>query len=229
VNSRSWTLLIALLTIAVASPVSQASAAKLKGPKRVTPGKTVTFKASGYAANARINVTLQPTVNRDGNGFGVRIKKAFRASAKGRATLRFRWPRRYDACAGGAGPCRKLKWKGGSRADANACGDIRNRNFACARRVVRIRKASASAAARCGRVTITPMSGDVLTKIKTRGIGCKAARRKLSQWGKAGYRPRPGPRGYRCRTIIKYKVGNTRDRCRRKGRRLPVISFDTGF
>lgn len=81
---------------------------------------------------------------------------------------------------------------------------------------------------RCGSVTITPMSGDVLFDIVTRGVRCRPAKRRLRAWGKNGYRPRGGPRGYRCREIQTFAAGNGRLRCHRNGRRLPVIAFTTG-
>jgi hypothetical protein len=87
----------------------------------------------------------------------------------------------------------------------------------------RIISSSASAAANCGHVVITPRSGDGLSKIKALGISCRAARRKLRAWGKAGYRS-PGPRGYRCRSQIPPR----RSVCRRKGHRRPVISYISG-
>jgi len=227
VSPRSRVCLMIIFALVVGGPVAQASAASLKGPKRVTPGKNATFRASGFGADKQINLTLQPTVNRDGNGFGIRIKKRFKTNANGKATLRFKWPSRYNACAGGSGPCTKRKWKRGSRADANACGDLRNRNYSCARKVVRIAKASATAAARtrrCGNLVFTPQSGDVLGSIRARGISCKRARSKLRAWRRNSYRPSSGPRGYRCRGGGPGK----RSTCRRKGRRVPVISFISG-
>jgi hypothetical protein len=86
--------------------------------------------------------------------------------------------------------------------------------------------AESAAVRHCGKVVITPNSGDGLTKIRASGISCRSARRKLRAWGKNEYQPTTGPRGYRCRS-----VGNTvpgRVKCRRKGHRLPVISFLSG-
>jgi hypothetical protein len=107
---------------------------------------------------------------------------------------------------------------------------VGERNYFFARTVVRVRKASATAAARarsCRNVTITPNSGYALVRIRVRGISCKAARSKLLKWAKSK-RPGQSPPGYRCRTIRTYPAGNSRRRCTRKGRKLPVIAFDTG-
>jgi hypothetical protein len=86
----------------------------------------------------------------------------------------------------------------------------------------------ARAATHCGRVTITPQSGDVLYNIHARGIGCRSARRALRAWGRNGYQPIGGPRGYRCRTVRTYAAGNSRRLCRASSNRRRVISFDTG-
>ncbi len=223
-------LLVALVAVAVTGPVAQASAAKLKGPKRVTPGKTATFTATGFGANKRVIMNLQPTINRGGNGFGIEIKKRFKTNSKGRATLRFKWPRTYNGCSGANGPCTKLKWKAGTRADAFAHSVLGARQYFFARTTVRVRKAPASAAARarsCRNVTITPNSGYALVRIRVRGISCKPARRKLLKWAKSK-NPGQSPPGYSCSTVRTYPAGNSRRRCVRKGRKLPVIAFDTG-
>jgi len=76
----------------------------------------------------------------------------------------------------------------------------------------------------CGSLIITPQSDNALLHIRTRGIGCRSARRRLRAWAKHGYRPMTGPRGYRCKMPTPYQEGQ-RIRCHRKGHRLPVISF----
>ena len=195
----------------------------------MTPGKTATFTASGFGANKRVFLNLQPTINRGGNGFGIEIKKRSRRTRRagprfgssGPALQRLFWRQRA---------VQKLKWKAGTRADAFAHSDSARANYFFARTVVRIRKASASAAARarsCRNVTITPKSGYALVRIRVRGISCKPARSKLLKWAKSK-NPGQSPPGYSCSTVRNYPAGNSRRRCVRKGRKLPVIAFDTG-
>jgi hypothetical protein len=228
VNPKSCVLLVTLVAVAMTGLVGQASAAKLKGPKRVTPGKNATFRASGFGANKRVIVRLLPTINRGGNGFGIDIKKRFKTNSKGKATLRFKWPRHYNGCSGADGPCEKRKWKAGTRADVFAHNVVGERNYFFARTVVRVRKASATTARvhRCGNVVITPNSGNALSDVRASGISCRAARRKLRGWAKNGYRPTAGPRGYRCRSVGETIPG--RVKCKRKGRRRPIISYISG-
>lgn len=76
---------------------------------------------------------------------------------------------------------------------------------------------------RCGNLIVTPQSDNVLLHIRTRGIGCRAARRKLLAWAKHGYRPQTGPRGYRCKPLRQ----KLHTRCHRTGHRLPVIIFES--
>jgi len=77
----------------------------------------------------------------------------------------------------------------------------------------------------CGAVTITSNSGDVLFAIRAEHISCPRARSTLRNWGKAGYVPRSGPRGWRCRTVKTFVAGNGRESCRRGRAR---ILFTTG-
>lgn len=77
----------------------------------------------------------------------------------------------------------------------------------------------------CGAVTITGNSDDVLFAIRAEHIGCARARSTLRRWGNAGYVPRSGPRGWRCRTVKTFVAGNTRQSCRRGDAR---ILFTTG-
>lgn len=78
---------------------------------------------------------------------------------------------------------------------------------------------------RCGSIVFTPQSGEVLSRIATRGIRCRAAKRKLWAWRNNAYRPRSGPRGYTCRGPNR---PFTRKVCRRHGRRVPLIAFTSG-
>lgn len=77
----------------------------------------------------------------------------------------------------------------------------------------------------CGAVTISANSGDVLFAVRAEHISCSRARSTLRRWGKAGYLPRSGPRGWRCRTVETFVAGNTRKSCRRREAR---ILFTTG-
>jgi FlgD Ig-like domain len=78
----------------------------------------------------------------------------------------------------------------------------------------------------CRTVVITPRSGNALYGIKAKGLFCNRARKTLLAWGRAHYRPRRGPRGYRCHTVRRYRAGNGRLSCR-SGKK--VISFNTGL
>ena len=95
------------------------------------------------------------------------------------------------------------------------------------RAVAPLKRVHAPRLRRCGSVVIQPQSDSVLFDVRVRGIGCRAARRKLRAWGRNGYRPRTGPRGYRCRAIGQAGPG-ARNRCRRRGHRLPLITFRSG-
>lgn len=117
--------------------VSARAAPAVRGPARVSPGRRVRLRARGFPARQRLRVTLQPTVNRGGNGFGIAIRRSFRTDGRGRAVLRFRFPRRYLGCAG-ADDCRSLRWRPGARVDANVCTASGSADFQCARRVVRV-------------------------------------------------------------------------------------------
>lgn len=124
--------LLAILVLAAGGPVSQAAGAKVSGPKRVTPGKRVVFRASGFAPEERLRVLLQPTLYRGGNGFFAHPHKRFRTGHRGKAKLRFRWPRRSPACVDG-----DCSWPPGSKVDVTVCGVT---SLTCTRRVVRIRR-----------------------------------------------------------------------------------------
>lgn len=88
---------------------------------------------------------------------------------------------------------------------------------------------SAAQARRCGDLFFTPNSGDGLFDIKTRGIGCRAARERLREWRTDGYQPRTGPEGFRCRTIRRFNAGNGRERCARHlSGRTQAIYFTSG-
>lgn len=80
----------------------------------------------------------------------------------------------------------------------------------------------------CGSLVFTPHSGDALARIKARGIGCRAARRKLTAWRRNSYRPVKGPRGYRCDWGPQGPRPAARVHCRRIGASLPVISYTSG-
>lgn len=117
--------------------VSASAAPAVRGPDRVSPGRRVRLRARGFPARQPLRVTLQPTANRGGNGFGIAIRRSFRTDGRGRALLRFRFPRRYLGCAG-ADDCTSLRWRKGARVDANVCTASGSADFQCARRVVRV-------------------------------------------------------------------------------------------
>ena len=76
----------------------------------------------------------------------------------------------------------------------------------------------------CGDLIFTPRTDDALYDIRTKNISCRRAKHKLRVWHANDYRPRTGPRGYRCKNL----EPSTRATCRRKGHRLPLISFLSG-
>jgi hypothetical protein len=125
-------VLLAILVFGATGGVSQAAGAKVSGPKRVTPGKRATFRASGFAPKERLRVLLQPTRFRGGNGYFAQIHKHFRSNHRGKAKLTFRWPHRSPACLNG-----DCSWKRGRKVDVSVCGKP---GLACARTVVRIHR-----------------------------------------------------------------------------------------
>ena len=76
----------------------------------------------------------------------------------------------------------------------------------------------------CGDLVFTPQSDDGLYDVRTKNISCRRAKHKLRVWRYDGYRTRTGPRGYRCKNVEPF----ARASCRRKGHRLPLISFRVG-
>lgn len=95
-------------------------------------------------------------------------------------------------------------------------------------RIATGRRTGSTAYHRCGSFTFTPHSDDALLYVRTRGIGCRAARRVLRAWHDNGYLPRSGPAGYRCKVISEETSGFRRTSCHRKHRRIPTISFNSG-
>lgn len=129
-------LLVAFsLSLVIAAPAT--AAPKIGAQKNVKPGKKASVRLVGFPKRARIMVQLQPTAYRDGNGFGIAIKKRFRANGKGRGRIRFRMPRRYFACSS-YDECRSVRWARSSRVDINVC-TTNPKTATCARAVARIR------------------------------------------------------------------------------------------
>lgn len=124
------------LSLAVSAPVASA-APKVTVQKKVKPGKRAAARLAGFPARARVTIQLQPTAYRDGNGFGIALKRRWRANAKGRGGIRFRMPRHYFACSS-FDDCSRKRWRRGSRVDVNVC-TLDPRTAACARAVARIR------------------------------------------------------------------------------------------
>ena len=88
-----------------------------RGPLRVAPGTTVSYRVTGLPPRARVTVWLSPTINRGGNCCGVRpFIRGSLASAAGVARPRFRWPRSYERC-GAASGCEPIAWSKGQRVD----------------------------------------------------------------------------------------------------------------
>ncbi len=240
---RSWTKGIrhqaapaCLVSVALLAlgPMTGVSAAKVKGPKRVTPGKIVTFVASGLPANTQLSrVRIEPTVkargfdrSRASDGRELSAKR-FRTNASGRVVLRFRFPTRRLLCGFSCGQLRR--WTKGSSIDVYIHLDA-GRRAMLTRRVSRIagakprRRSARAKLHRCGTILFQRGSGEAMIRIVTRGIGCTAARKKLRAWRNNRYRPRTGPRGYRCTGGGPF----SRTTCRRAGRSVPVIAFTSG-
>jgi hypothetical protein len=86
--------------------------ASVVGPSTVRVGQLVTFQAAGLGSP--ILVVLVPAANLGGNCCSAVVRDKSRPDFAGNATVRFRWPSTYSACAG-ASNCRKVKWARGSK------------------------------------------------------------------------------------------------------------------
>ena len=109
-------------TLAIALPVlllahfgsGTALAEQVAGPRSARPGTIVTFWGYGYGPYADIRVDFIPRRTYGGNCCGTFIRRTFHANSRGRVRLRFRWPRRYEACfMGHAFPCEHPRWRRG--------------------------------------------------------------------------------------------------------------------
>jgi hypothetical protein len=81
---------------------------------------------------------------------------------------------------------------------------------------------------KCRSVVIFPRTDYVLDRVRARGIGCKAARRKLRAWAKGRYGPRRIPPAFRC-SVRKVGLVERQWTCRAgKGHRQKVMTFRTG-
>ncbi|MDQ2700748.1 MAG: hypothetical protein M3Y23_05405 [Actinomycetota bacterium] len=136
----SIAILLPLIVLFAGLHTSGASAApKVQGPKQVKPGKKVKLRASGFPKRSRVSIILQPTANRDGNGFGIALKKRFKIKRTGKVRITFRMPKRYLACAGAAN-CSPKRWQRRSKVDINVCSYPKpGQVTVCARKVARIR------------------------------------------------------------------------------------------
>jgi hypothetical protein len=144
-----------------------ASGARIKGPDTVRAGKFVVFHGYGYGAGNKVSVHIQPTSRRGGQGFGIPIRKQFRANPNGYVRLRFRFPAIYYGCSGGTN-CNPHRWRRGQRADINAYATTGR--YVTGRKVVRVRRA-----ARARRGTARPAR-------LSRRTASKAANKLLDRW-----------------------------------------------
>ena len=150
VAAGRWVGAVLTLTLALTEvgPTSAAWAGKLAGPKRVTPGKQVTFRATGFPVNEGVLLTLIPTSARNTNCCGAPVFDALKTKRvatddEGNARLPFRWPRRYATCGIDSARDRcYARWKPGSRADVLVCVRACIGVGGPVRKVVRIRKSS---------------------------------------------------------------------------------------
>lgn len=118
--------LLRLLMVAVpvlvllGGAVSEASAARIKGPKRVKPGKVITLRVSGLRSGQEFSIRIQPsTTPKDRLGLdGALIQsdirgKGLQGNSSGRAVVRIRFPKRRLQCGascGGHAPWKKGSW-----------------------------------------------------------------------------------------------------------------------
>lgn len=128
---------VLLLALTGTAPAVAKTAPKAAVQKKVKPGKRALVRVAGFPARSRVMLQLQPTANRDGNGFGVAIKRRYRLNRAGRARIRFRMPRRYFACSS-FDDCSPKRWRRRSRMDVNVC-TVDATIPVCARGVARIR------------------------------------------------------------------------------------------
>lgn len=127
-RTRLGTLLISLLaTLLLGALLAGAADAKVTGPKRVKPGKVVTFTANNLKPDDTLYVRIEPKkqppdsasdgawiYNRDGT------LKEYRADSSGRATLRFKFPKKRLLCGATCGE--KKRWKKGSTVNVDVYG-----------------------------------------------------------------------------------------------------------
>jgi hypothetical protein len=97
----------------------------------VSPGDRSNFVVTHLGRKAEVQVQLQPTRYRDGNGFGIAVKKEFETNSDGKAVVQFRWPQSYFAGDD------RVRWEDGEKADVNVCSTDRA-DIDCARDVVRV-------------------------------------------------------------------------------------------
>lgn len=142
--SRAAVLFTCVVVLAASA---QAALARVDGPSRVGPGQKVTFGLTGMHAGSVLTVRLQRVPCDDvkyGCGgraiYGARSTDgAYRSDAEGRATVAFRWPRRYQRCVSPSSPhtCRYYRWRAGERVRFSVCDA--SQVGPCQQRVVRIR------------------------------------------------------------------------------------------
>jgi hypothetical protein len=71
--------------------------ATLSLPPRVHPGQTVTVQATGFPANAHIDIQAQ-LPNQGGANVATTLILGARLDATGQAAVSFRWPEKYTVC-----------------------------------------------------------------------------------------------------------------------------------
>jgi hypothetical protein len=71
----------------------------LSAPSHVNIGRRVVVWVEGVSAGDGLNVTLQPTANRGGNGFGA-VPKITAYQVGRRIRIAFRWPSFDNHCFG---------------------------------------------------------------------------------------------------------------------------------
>jgi hypothetical protein len=101
-----------LLSAAVLTPAASAAEARVRGPASVTPGRIVTFHATGFRPGNMVSVVLTPAGKPA--CCAARIAASFPVSPSGGATLIFRMPRVYKNCAD-IWHCRKVQWRPNER------------------------------------------------------------------------------------------------------------------
>ena len=94
---RPRTLAALVAVPACAQPAAADARVRVSGPRVVTPGEVVTYRLRGLPAGTRVFVLTKPIPAC--STCGRVLNRSFRVSRRGRARVRFRFPRTYLDCS----------------------------------------------------------------------------------------------------------------------------------